>query len=104
MDIQTRRPTGASPSFWSPGSSRTRDWRSAPRLTSERLSLVTAGPRRLGSAGHVVQQVRRGPIALARGGFELLAIDDRDVAAVIRDQPGLLQGAGDDGHGRPACP
>jgi hypothetical protein len=54
-------------------------------------------------AGYVFQQVRRGPIALARRGFELLAINDCDVATVIGDQAGLLQGAGDHSHGRPAC-
>jgi hypothetical protein len=45
------------------------------------------------AASHGVQQICGGAIALARGGFEVLAVDDRDMAAVILDQAGLLKRA-----------
>ena len=43
-------------------------------------------------------------IALARGRFELLAIEDRHLSTMVADQPGLLEGAGGDRHARPAAP
>ena len=48
---------------------------------------------------HGLQQIRGRGVALARGGFEPLPIDDGDAAAVIRDQAGLLKDSRDDGHG-----
>jgi len=45
---------------------------------------------------HGFEQIRRGPIAFARRGFEVFAVNDGDAAVSVFDQPGFLQRSSDD--------
>src|SRR5437773_12266328 len=51
------------------------------------------------SIGHAPEQPGAGPVAFARSRLEGFAVHDRDVAAAILDESGLLQGPGDERHG-----
>lgn len=74
------------------------------RRTDKNAGTIRTGrPLRACAVSHAREQVGCGSVAFARCGFELFAVYDLHVATVIRDQPGLLQRARDDGFECRTC-
>jgi hypothetical protein len=61
-----------------------------------------AGRLNLRCRGDLVDLLADDRIAFAGPGFETMAIDDLNATAMVADETGVLQRAGDNGDGRPS--